>query len=81
MAKNNFGGGDFDLNMDDFSEMEIDFELDFETRYIKPPKSKEITEINLKYANAEKLAKDIKINSGSRYFVIVNGSFIFGDFI
>ena len=80
----NFNAGGTEMfNMDDtdFSNFEVDFEVEFESRYIKPPKTKEITEHNLKYANAEKLAKDINITTDSRYFVIVNGSFIFGDFI
>lgn len=81
MAANKFGGIEYDINDADFSAVEIDFEATFETRYINPPKSKEISEINLKYANAEKLAKEIKIKRNSRYFVVVNGSFIFGDFI
>lgn len=51
------------------------------TRYIKPKKSIEIDEKYLKYRNAEKLAKDIKIEKQSRYFVIIDGSFYFGDFI
>jgi hypothetical protein len=72
---------DFEFNEDDFSDFEIDAELDFETRYIKPPKTKEIEEINLKYADAKKLAKDIQIKLNNRYFVVINGSFYFGDFI
>ena len=71
----------FSIAETDFSSFEVDFEVEFESRYIKPPKTKEIAEHNLKYANAEKLAKDINITTDSRYFVIVNGSFIFGDFI
>jgi hypothetical protein len=71
----------FNMADTDFSNFEVDFEVEFDTRYIKPPKSKEITDQQTKYANAEKLAKDINITIDSRYFVIVNGSFIFGDFI
>jgi hypothetical protein len=71
----------FEISDIDFSDFEIDFEVEFESRYIKPPKTKEIAEHNLKYANAEKLAKDIDITTDSRYFVVVNGSFVFGDFI
>jgi hypothetical protein len=71
----------FNMADTDFSNVEVDFEVEFESRYIKPPKTKKIAEHNLKYANAEKLAKDINITTDSRYFVIVNGSFIFGDFI
>jgi len=51
------------------------------TRYFAPKKQKEISEKFLKYRNAEKLAKDINFNENNRYFVIVDGSFFFGDFI
>lgn len=73
---------DFDAHFDlaDFSgDMNID--LEFDTRYIKPPKSKEILEVNLKYSNAEDLARSITKLRDHRYFVVVNGSFVFGDFI
>jgi len=69
------------IDLEDFSDIEIDIDLDFETRYLKPPKSKEISDIQTKYDNALKLAKDIKKLKDNRYFVVVNGSFIFGDFI
>jgi hypothetical protein len=52
-----------------------------ESRYIKPRLKKEISERRLKYKYAEDLAKDIEISEDARYFVILNGSFIFGDFI
>lgn len=81
MQENKFGGVNFDLTPIDFSEIEISVGVTFKTRYIKPPQSIEIAETNLKYANAKKLAKDISITNNDRYFVIVNGSFIFGDFI
>jgi len=51
------------------------------SRYFAPKKQKEISEKFLKYRNAEKLAKDINFNENNRYFVIVDGSFFFGDFI
>jgi hypothetical protein len=72
---------EFDFDAADFSDFEIDVELEFETRYVKPPKTKEIAEINLKYEDARKLSKELRLNDCSRYFVIVNGSFYFGDFI
>jgi hypothetical protein len=75
------GGLDFVIDENDFSDIGFEFEGNFETRYIKPPKCKEISENNLKYYNAQKLATDIKIKKGSRYYTIINGSFIFGDFI
>lgn len=79
--KNNTVEYGLELNNDDFLEVEIDIDFDFETRYIKPPKTKEISEFNLKYSEAKKLAQNIKLNKKSRYFVLINGSFIFGDFI
>lgn len=72
---------DFEFNEEDFSDFEVDIDSDFKTRYIKPPKTREISEVNLKYSDAKKLAKKIKITEGERYFVVVNGSFYFGDFI
>lgn len=51
------------------------------TRYFSPKKQKEISEKRLKYKNAEQLAKDINFNDNERYFVIVDGTFYFGDFI
>jgi len=74
---------DFEFDTEAFSDFEIDFETDtdFETRYIKPPRTKEIPEHRLKYKNAEELAKKLVIEEASRYFVIVDGRFIFGDLI
>jgi hypothetical protein len=69
-----------DFSLDDFSGV-LDIKREFKTRYIKPPKSTEIADKNLKYSNAVKLATDIKKLKDHRYFIIVNGSFIFGDFI
>ena len=50
-------------------------------RYFAPKKSKEITERRLKYKYAENLAKDINFNENERYFVVIDGTFFFGDFI
>lgn len=61
--------------------IDIKINKNFSSRYINPPASVEINEKYLKYKNAEKLAKDIKIDTKSRYFVIIDGSFYFGDFI
>jgi hypothetical protein len=51
------------------------------SRYIKPPKQKDIAYKKLKYANAKKLAKDIDFKELDKVFCIIDGSFIFGDFI
>lgn len=61
--------------------IDIKINKNFSSRYINPPAAIEIDEKYLKYKNAEKLAKDIKIDKKSRYFVIIDGSFYFGDFI
>lgn len=61
--------------------IDIKINSNFSTRYISPPQAMEINESYLKYQNAEKLAKDIEINKGLRYFVIIDGTFYFGDFI
>lgn len=67
-----------EINMDDFSD-EFEISEKFETRYSKPPKSKELSEKRLKYALAKDLALNVDLND--RTYAIVNGTFIFGDFI
>ena len=56
-------------------------EDNFKTRYIKPPKCKEIPERRMKYSLAIDLAKNLTPEKGCRYFVITDGKFIAGDFI
>jgi len=70
----------FDINLDNFSDIEIDLDLEKETnlRYCKPAYKKTVA---LKYKNAFELSKEIKILQTERYMCIVDGSFIFGDFI
>lgn len=51
------------------------------SRYIKPPACKEIPERYLKYSLAEDLAKEIPPGKGMRVFVLIDGTFIAGDFI
>ena len=53
------------------------FEID--SRYITPPETPKQDSAFIKYENAEKLAR--KIDCDKRTFVVVNGSFILGDFI
>lgn len=67
-----------DIDLDDFN-LDLDLDDSFDSRIIKPTKYREATEKQMKYAYAEELVKDIEIEKGSRYFFIVNGSFIFGD--
>ncbi len=52
------------------------------SRFIEPHGCEEIDESRLKYANAEKLADDIgDIPLNFRAFVILDGKFIYGDFL
>ena len=72
---------DFNFDFNEFSNIEIDLNVEFETKYIKPPQTKKLSYKKLKYSKAEKLAKELNFKELDRAFVIVNGSFIFGDFI
>lgn len=74
-----------ELNID-INIPDIDFDIaiadnGFNNRYIKAKVSKELSGNKIKYSNALKLAKDIKLDKGIRYNCIVAGNFIFGDFI
>ena len=73
--------GNFDLPDVDTSLFDVlsDDEGE-ETRYIKPKVYTRKPDFVM-YDNAVKLARDIEMTGGSRYDVIVNGSFIFGDFL
>jgi len=52
------------------------------SRYMEPKFEEEISEFYLKYDNAKKLALAIgHPPKDSRYFVLLSGNFIFGDFI
>lgn len=68
----------FNVDMNDFL---CETEDDFKTRYIKPPKCKEIPERRMKYSLAIDLAKNMLPEKGCRYFAITDGKFIAGDFI
>lgn len=73
---------DFNFNIDlgGFSDIEINIDFDINTndRYCKPAMSRSK---NVKYKNASELSKAIEIKQNERYFCIIDGSFIFGDFI
>lgn len=71
----------FGIDFEDFAATEIDIQQAFETRYCKPPRSKDHDDNHCRYNNALKLAQEIEIEKGSRHFVEVSGNFIFGDFI
>ena len=77
---NEFENNDFDLLADfddDFLE-EGDFT---ESKYIKPRKQKQFPSNYIKFPNAQDLAKKINLQSNENLFCIVDGSFVFGDFI
>lgn len=73
------------INTIQIRPIEIDIDINFNSkltsRYITPPACTEIEERYLKYRNAKKLANDIKIDKGIRHCVIIDGTFVFGDFI
>ena len=76
-----FGFDDFSVdNLDDFS-VDLSTDVEFETRYIKPRIRKEIKKSQLKRKNATDLAVELGCEQGLRAFVIVDGTFEFGDFI
>ena len=68
-----------DLNLS-FFDVNAKQKYSEETRYLKP-------KVYIKpkgfyaYENAQRLAKDLRLDFGERADVVVNGSFIFGDFI
>lgn len=75
-------GIDLDIDLGAFSAtIDVQAKNEFESRYIKPPYKPEINEARLTYKSAEKLAHDIKIAPGSRFYVVVDGTFYFGDFL
>lgn len=79
----NFDVGDIGIETPDFDTALFDIledEVGAETRYIKPKVYATSSDFVM-YDNAVKLARDIEITEGSRYDVVVNGSFIFGDFL
>lgn len=79
-----FGGVDFggvdvnDIDLGDFNIGEGFWEE--ETRYVKPSLYA-LKKNYIMYDNAKQLAKKLRIGENDRYDVVVNGSFIFGDFI
>jgi len=68
----------FNVEIKDFQEIEINIDIDTNQRYCKPAMTKSK---NVKYKNAKQLSKEIQIKQNERYFCIIDGSFIFGDFI
>lgn len=73
---------EFDLTNFDLTNFDFLQEDDgIGQRYTKPKIYATIKETNIKYENARKLARELKVGEGERANVIVAGSFIFGDFI
>jgi hypothetical protein len=68
----------FNIDLGDFSDIEINLNIEDTQRYCKPAMSRSK---NVKFKNAKKLSKEILIGKNERYFCIIDGSFIFGDFI
>jgi hypothetical protein len=79
LATNDFNLGDLDLS--NFSDKMLDTATEFESRYMKPPLSVERSESYYKYEHAIDLAQKLFLKKNERQFYIINGSFIFGDFI
>ncbi|RTZ02213.1 hypothetical protein EKM02_03780 [Flavobacterium sp. RSP49] len=68
----------FTFDKNHFSNYQIAVLENEDKRYIKCPTSK--TKI-INYENVEQLSRDIQIFKNERYFCIIDGDFIFGDFI
>lgn len=68
----------FTIKASDFAQRK---ERKSESRYIRPPRSREIPERLLKYRFAADLAKDVKPEKGMYVFCLLDGAFIAGDFV
>lgn len=78
-----FDIGDIGIETPDINASLFDILEDGEgekSRYIKPKVYTQRADFVM-YDNAIKLARDITLDYGDRYDVVVNGSFIFGDFL
>ena len=79
--------GLFDMPEFDMPEIDLNFDTEFieahGNRYINPHTrgSLHIHDRMVKYNNAEQLAKDIEMGTGSRSHALLSGNFIAGDFI
>ena len=72
----------FDFKMNDFNvDLNLDLFKEFNSRHIKPPVCKDVADNLCTYENAKKLATEICVNENTRTFCVINGNFIFGDFI
>lgn len=70
-----------DINVElDLSPIQVGL-LENSSRYIAPKQSPTIPYECLMYSHAQDLVKKILLSKKDSYFVIVGGSFVFGDFI
>lgn len=75
------GLAEFDLDLSDLGNFSLeDTEFDEITHYTKP-KVYRLKSDYILYEHAEDLARDIDLPKNGRVDAMVNGSFIFGDFI
>ena len=70
----------FDFDLKNFSTSGIDLSQTFQTRYMEPNFTEVRPDDFLCYENALELVKALQITKGKRYYTIVSGNFIFGDF-
>ena len=70
----------FNAKLSDFSGVSMRRGSGGKSRYFAPPKQKEIPERLLKYRFAQELAKAVKPEKGMKCFVVLDGSFVAGDF-
>lgn len=66
---------------DDDDETDEGNEDGIDTRYMRVVPRSHIKDYNIRYSNAKRLAKAVKLEPLSRYNCLVPGNFIFGDFI
>jgi len=76
-----FEDNDFDLLSDFNDDVLNEGDETINSRYVKPKKQKYLNSKNIKFLNAQQLAKNIDLQSKESVFAIVDGSFVFGDFI
>jgi hypothetical protein len=79
----NFGGIGFDiedLNPENF-DLNIDVDLELETRYVKPAYFRAVSQRNIKAEHAKDLVKSIKLERGMRIHAVVSGNFVFSHFL
>lgn len=75
-----FEDNDFDL-LNEIDDDISEGDEQIESRYIKPKQQKIFNSINIKFANAQELAEKIDLKKEESVFAIVDGSFVFGEFI